>query len=126
MASSSSIRTARLTGSLRTIRFGAVAGWWRVQRGDLAKDAIIGVVVGVLLLLGAFWWDAKLVARQDALATAIADRQDGLARDLANQATKCVCAVTPTKKGGVRRMQVGGERAEAAESLGLRCPVVYP
>ena len=37
--------------------------------------------------------------------------------------TKCVCAVTPTKKGGVRRMQVGGERA-AAESFGLRVPVV--
>jgi hypothetical protein len=55
------------------------------------------VVVGVLLLFGAWWWDAKLQARQDALETAIADRQDDLAkaiadrqddlaRDLANQA----------------------------------------
>jgi uncharacterized protein YjbI with pentapeptide repeats len=44
-------------------------------RGDLVKDLIIGVVVGVLLLFGAMWWDAKLV-----------DRQDGLARDLAHQA----------------------------------------
>jgi uncharacterized protein YjbI with pentapeptide repeats len=63
-----------------------VAGWWRVQRGDLAKDAIISVVVGVALFLGACWWDARLQARQDALASAIADRQDGLSRDLANQA----------------------------------------
>ena len=97
MASSSSIRPARLTGSLRTIRFGVVAGWWRVRRGDLVKDALISVVVGVLLLFGAWWWDAKLQERQDALETAIAnrqddlakaiaDRQDDLARDLANQA----------------------------------------
>ena len=86
MASSSSIRPARLTGSLKRIRFGAVAGWWRAQRGDLVKDALISVVVGVALLFGAWWWDAKLVARQDALASAIAARQDDLARDLANQA----------------------------------------
>jgi len=63
-----------------------VATWWRVQRGDLAKDAMIGFVVGVVLFLGACWWDARLQARQDALASAIADRQDDLARDLANQA----------------------------------------
>ena len=37
------------------------------QRGDLAKDAIISVVVRVALLFGAWWWDAKLQARQDAL-----------------------------------------------------------
>jgi uncharacterized protein YjbI with pentapeptide repeats len=86
MASSSSIRPARLKGSVRTIRFGGVARWWRVQRGDLAKDAIISVVVGVALLFGAWWWDAKLQARQDALASAIAARQDDLARDLADQA----------------------------------------
>jgi hypothetical protein len=85
MASSSSIRPARLTGSLRTRRLGAVASWWRGQRGDLAKDAIIGVVVGVLLLLGAVWWDTKLQARQDALETAIADRQDGLAKAIADR-----------------------------------------
>lgn len=53
--------------------------------------------MGVALLFGAWWWDAKLVARQDALASeiaarqddlakSIADRQDDLARDLANQA----------------------------------------
>jgi uncharacterized protein YjbI with pentapeptide repeats len=42
--------------------------------------------VGVALLFGAWWWDARLQARQDALATAIANRQDDLARDLANQA----------------------------------------
>lgn len=41
---------------------------------------------GVALFLGACWWDARLQARQDALASAIADRQDDLARDLANQA----------------------------------------
>ena len=35
---------------------------------------------------GACWWDARLQTRQDALASAIADRQDRLARDLANQA----------------------------------------
>ena len=67
-------------------RHGAVAAWWRVQKGDLAKDAMIGFLVGIVLFLGACWWDARLQARQDALATAIADRQDGLARDLANQA----------------------------------------
>jgi hypothetical protein len=32
------------------------------------------------LLFSAWWWDAKLGARQDALASAIADRQDDLAR----------------------------------------------
>lgn len=64
---------------------GAVASWWRGQRGDLAKDAIISVVVGVLLLLGAVWWDTKLQARQDALETAIADRQDGLAKAIADR-----------------------------------------
>ena len=53
MAWSSSIRPARLTGSLRMIRFGVVAGWWRVRKGDLAKDALISVVVGVALLFGA-------------------------------------------------------------------------
>jgi predicted negative regulator of RcsB-dependent stress response len=63
-----------------------VARWWRTYRGDLVKDLIIGVVVGVLLLFGAMWWDAKLVDRQDVLAKSIADRQDGLARDLAHQA----------------------------------------
>ena len=78
-------RPARLAGSL-TFRFGAVARWWRVHRSDLAKDAIIGLVVGVVLFLGACWWDARLQARQDAFASAIADRQDDLARDLANQA----------------------------------------
>jgi uncharacterized protein YjbI with pentapeptide repeats len=57
-----------------------------VQRGELAKDALIGFVVGVVLFLGACWWDARLQTRQDALASAIADRQDRLARDLANQA----------------------------------------
>jgi uncharacterized protein YjbI with pentapeptide repeats len=63
-----------------------VATWWHTHRGGLAKDLIIGVVVGVLLLLGAMWWDAKLVDRQNGLAKAIADRQDHLAQDLANQA----------------------------------------
>jgi hypothetical protein len=63
------------------------------QRGDLAKDALISVVVGVVLFLGACCWDARLQARQDELTTniaarqddlakAIADRQDGLARDM--------------------------------------------
>lgn len=37
MASSSSIRPAGLTGSAITTRRGVVAGWWRAQRGDLAK-----------------------------------------------------------------------------------------
>ena len=63
-----------------------MATWWREQRGDLAKDALISVVVGVALFFGACWWDARLQARQDALASAIADRQDELARDLANHA----------------------------------------
>jgi uncharacterized protein YjbI with pentapeptide repeats len=80
-----------------TTRPGAVVTWWREQKGDLAKDALISVVVGVALFLGACWWDARLQARQDELASTIADRQDGLAkaiadhqddlaRDLANQA----------------------------------------
>jgi uncharacterized protein YjbI with pentapeptide repeats len=86
MASSSSIRPARLTGSLRRIRFGAVAGWWQVQRGDLAKDLIIGVVVGVFLLLGGMVWDARLADRQNDLAKAIAKGQEDQARNLANQA----------------------------------------
>jgi hypothetical protein len=36
----------------------------------VAKDAIIGFVIGVVLFLGACWWDARLQARQDALASA--------------------------------------------------------
>jgi uncharacterized protein YjbI with pentapeptide repeats len=63
-----------------------VATWWREQKGELAKDAIIGLVVGVVLFLAACWWDARLQARQDALSSAIAERQDNQARDLANQA----------------------------------------
>jgi uncharacterized protein YjbI with pentapeptide repeats len=50
------------------------------------QDAIISVVVGVAVLFDACWWDARLQARQDALTTKIAARQDDLARDLANQA----------------------------------------
>jgi uncharacterized protein YjbI with pentapeptide repeats len=69
-----------------TTGLSSAARWWRAHRGDLAKDAIISVVVGVALFLGACWWDARLQARQDALASAIAVRQDDLARDLANQA----------------------------------------
>jgi uncharacterized protein YjbI with pentapeptide repeats len=69
-----------------TTRPGAVATWWREQRGDLAKDALISVVVGVALFVGACWWDARLQARQDELTTKIAASQDALARDLANQA----------------------------------------
>ena len=80
MASSSSIRRpAGLKGFLSRIRFGAVA-WWRVQRGDLAKYAIISVVVGVALLFGVMVWDARLADRQNDLATTIAVRQDDLAR----------------------------------------------
>jgi uncharacterized protein YjbI with pentapeptide repeats len=86
MASSSSILPGRSKRSTIASRFGVVATWWRVQRGDLAKDALISILVGVVLFLGACWWDARLQARQDALASAIADRQDRLARDLANQA----------------------------------------
>ena len=63
-----------------------MATWWHMHRGDLAKDLIIGVMVGVLLLLGAMWWDARLVDRQNDLAKAIAGHQDDLAQDLANQA----------------------------------------
>jgi uncharacterized protein YjbI with pentapeptide repeats len=102
MASTSSIRRAGSKGSAITTGPGAVATWWREQRGDLAKDAIIGFVIGVVLFLGACWWDARLQARQDALASAIADRQDDLARDLANQAevlenTRFVRQVATTK-----------------------------
>jgi uncharacterized protein YjbI with pentapeptide repeats len=86
MASTSSIGRAGSKGPAITTRPGAMATWWRSQRGDLAKDAIISVVVGAALFLGACWWDARLQARQDALATAIAQRQDDLARNLANQA----------------------------------------
>jgi uncharacterized protein YjbI with pentapeptide repeats len=86
VASSSSAQSAGLTGSVNTRRHGAVAKWWQTQKGDLVKDAIIGFLVGVVLFLGACWWDARLQARQDALASRIADRQDDLARDLANQA----------------------------------------
>jgi uncharacterized protein YjbI with pentapeptide repeats len=86
VASSSSVRPARLTGSVNTSRFGAVGTWWQRQKGDLVKDVIIGFLVGVVLFLGACWWDARLEARQDALSSAIASRQDDLARDLANQA----------------------------------------
>jgi uncharacterized protein YjbI with pentapeptide repeats len=86
VASSSSILRARSRASARTTRVGTVASWWRAHKGDLIKDAIIGFLVGVVLFLGACWWDARLQARQDALSSAIADRQDRLARDLANQA----------------------------------------
>jgi hypothetical protein len=86
MASTTSTRRAGSKGSAITTRPGAVATWWRKQRGDLAKDALISVLVGVVLFLGACWWDARLQAPQDDLAKSIADRQDSLARDLASQA----------------------------------------
>jgi uncharacterized protein YjbI with pentapeptide repeats len=125
MASSSSIRPAR-AGSLGTIRFGAAARWWRVQRGDLAKDALIGVVVGVLLLLGAFWWDAKLQARQDKLSSAIADRQDALARDLANQAevlenTRFVRQIATSKGKTKKPFASINLRGAELGGLDLRC-----
>ena len=47
MASSSGIRPAALKGSVSTSRLGAVAAWWRAHKGDLAKEAIIALVVGV-------------------------------------------------------------------------------
>ena len=97
MASSSNIRPARSKRPARARRFGAVAAWWRLQRGDLAKDAIISVVVGVPApfrrhVVGrqasgtAGRIGDAIAARQDVLAKSIADRQDDLARDLANQA----------------------------------------
>src|SRR5215217_2679675 len=64
----------------------AVATWWQTHRGELAKDLIIGVVVGALLLVVGMVWDARLVDRQNDLETLIANGQDDLARDLANQA----------------------------------------
>jgi hypothetical protein len=54
-----------------TSHFGAVAAWWQRHKGDLAKEAIIGLVVGVLLLIGGWVWDARLQARQEALERAI-------------------------------------------------------
>ena len=60
-------------------RCGLVAG----PRGDLAKYAIISVVVGVALLLGVMVWDARLADRQNDLATTIAERQDQLATTIA-------------------------------------------
>ena len=72
-----------------------MGGWWHAQRGDLAKDAIIGVVgvVGSFRCRGGMPTEARqdalasaIADRQDALASAIADRQDDLARNLANQA----------------------------------------
>jgi uncharacterized protein YjbI with pentapeptide repeats len=103
MASSSSVRPAAFRGSVSTSRLGTVAGWWRAQRGDLVKDAIIGFLVGVVLFLCACWWDARLEARQDRLTSAIADRQDRLSRDLANQAevlenTRFVRSITTSKE----------------------------
>ena len=64
----------------------ALSSWWHRHKGDLAKDAIVSVVVGVALLAGAWWWDSRLADRQDALQSHLADRQDTLARELATQA----------------------------------------
>jgi uncharacterized protein YjbI with pentapeptide repeats len=105
-STSSSIGRAGSRGSAITTRPGAVATWWREQRGDLAKDALISVVVGVALFLGACWWDARLQARQNELTTKIATRQDDLSRDLANQAevlenTRFVRQLATSEGGGI-------------------------
>jgi uncharacterized protein YjbI with pentapeptide repeats len=63
-----------------------MATWWQTHRGELAKDLIIGVVVGGFLLLGGMMWDARLADRQNDLEKSIANGQDDLARNLANQA----------------------------------------
>ena len=52
-------------------RWRSMRRWWRANRAEVGKDAIIALLV----LLGAFYWDDRL-----------ADRQDGLARDLADRA----------------------------------------
>jgi uncharacterized protein YjbI with pentapeptide repeats len=125
MASSSSIRPAGLKGSLRMIRFGALAGWLRVQRGDLAKDAIISVVVGVALLFGAMVWDARLTDRQNDLANTIAERQDQLGQDLANQAevlenTRFVRQIATTK--GKTPKPFASINLSGAQLVGLSLP----
>jgi uncharacterized protein YjbI with pentapeptide repeats len=51
---------------------GAVLSWFDRQRDDLIRDALVGLVVGIVVLLGAMWWDNQ-----------IADRQEGLTRELA-------------------------------------------
>ena len=136
MASSSSIRRpAGLKGFLSRIRFGAVA-WWRVHRGDLAKYAIISVVVGVALLLGVMVWDARLAdrqndlattiaERQDQLATTIAERQDQLAQDLANQAevlenTRFVRQIATTKGNTPKTFAI--INLSGAQLMGLSLP----
>jgi uncharacterized protein YjbI with pentapeptide repeats len=126
MASTSSIGRAGSKGSAITTRPG-VATWWRAQKGDLAKDAIISVVVGVALFLGACWWDARLQARQDALASAIADRQDDLAQDLANHAevlenTRLVRQIATS--GGWRWKPFASINLGGAELGGLQLPCV--
>lgn len=124
MASSSSIPPAGSKGFLSRIRFGAVA-WWRVHRGDLAKYAIISVIVGVALLFGVMVWDARLADRQNDLATTIAVRQDDLAKDLANQAevrenTRFVRQIAATKGETLKPFAIFN--LSGAQLVGLSLP----
>ena len=134
MTSTSSIGRAGSKGSAITTRPGAVARWWRAHRGDLAKDLIIGVVTGVLLLFGAMWWDAKLVDRQNGLARSIADRQDVLAQDLAHQAevlenirfvrqvaTSNGKAPKPFANINLEGAELGGLKLECTDAYGVGC-----
>ena len=55
--------------------------WWRAHRGAFGRDAIVGLVVGIFLLAGAMFWDDRLADRQDRLARDLADQQNELARE---------------------------------------------
>ncbi len=62
------------------------ASWWRLHRGVLGRDALVGLVAATVLALGGLAWDSRIAARQNKLASDIADRQDRLAREQADRA----------------------------------------
>ncbi len=59
--------------------------WWQRHRDDLSKDAVVSLVVGMVLLAGALYWDTRLADRQDRLSRELNDAQVRLSREIADR-----------------------------------------
>jgi uncharacterized protein YjbI with pentapeptide repeats len=86
MASTSSIGRAGSKGSAITTRPGALATWWRAQKGEWPRTPSLASLLASCSFLAPVGGTRGCRHGRTHWRAQIADRQDGLARDLANQA----------------------------------------